>query len=123
MAQWSIGLGILLIVLGLVSYFGTGRESITALIPALFGLPILIAGLVGLREGLRKHAMHAATLLALFGFAGALERPARKLAAGAEIDWSVPLIAQLTMAVLCGAFVILAIKSFVDARRRRSPDA
>jgi uncharacterized membrane protein len=120
MAQLSIGLGVLLILLGLVSYFGTGRESVTALIPAFFGAPILIAGLVGLKHAFRKHAMHVATLLALLGLIGALERPVRKLASGAELTWSIPLVAQVTMAALCGIFVILAIKSFVDARRRRS---
>ncbi|NLY01008.1 MAG: hypothetical protein GXY83_33375 [Rhodopirellula sp.] len=119
MAQLSAALGILLIALGLVSYFGTGRESVTALIPAFFGLPILIAGLVGLQESFRKHAMHLATLLALLGLIGALERPVRKLATGAELAWSAPLISQLTMAALCFGFVILAVKSFVDARRRR----
>ncbi len=119
MAQLTIGLGVLLIILGLVSYFATGQQSVTALIPAFFGLPILIVGLIGLWHRARMHAMHFATLLALLGFLGALERPVRKLANGEALTWSAPLISQITMAALCGIFVILAVKSFIDARRRK----
>jgi len=35
--------GLLLAVLGIASYFGTGRVSVTALIPLFFGLPVLAA--------------------------------------------------------------------------------
>ena len=42
MARLTILLGIALIILGLGGYFGTGRESATALIPVLFGLPLLV---------------------------------------------------------------------------------
>ena len=119
MSQLSIVVGIVLILLGLASYFGTGRESVTALIPAFFGAPILIAGLVGLKHAYRKHAMHFAALIALLGLFGSLERPVRKLASGAELEWSAPLISQVSMAVLCGVFLFFAVKSFVDARRRR----
>lgn len=120
MSRLAIGLGILLIVLGVGSYLGTGAASITALIPAFFGLPILAAGLVGLQDAWRKHAMHVATLLALLGLAGALARPLQKLTSGAGLHWSAALGSQVAMAVLCGVFVVLAIKSFVDARRRRA---
>ncbi len=48
MAKITIGLGIVLIALGFGSYFGTGQASVTALIPAFFGLPLLLLGLVAL---------------------------------------------------------------------------
>lgn len=121
MTSLTIALGILLILLGLGGYLGTGRESITALIPAMFGLPILLAGLTGLRDAWRMHAMHVATLLALLGLIGALARPIRKLLSGAELQWSAALVSQVAMAVLCGTFLVLAVKSFIDARRRRRP--
>ena len=50
MAKITIGLGLVLIALGLGGYFSTGRESPTALIPVLFGLPLLILGWVALKE-------------------------------------------------------------------------
>ena len=58
MAKITIGLGLVLIALGLGSYFGTGQASVTALIPAFFGLPLLLLGLVALKERMRKNAMH-----------------------------------------------------------------
>ncbi len=57
MANVTIGLGIVLLALGLGSYFGTGRTSVTALIPAFFGLPLLALGWLALKENVRKHAM------------------------------------------------------------------
>ena len=42
MAKTTIIFGVLLVLLGLGSYFGTGRTSLTALIPAGFGLILLI---------------------------------------------------------------------------------
>lgn len=123
MASLASGVGILLSLLGGVGYWGTGRESATALIPALFGIPILLAGLLGLRDAWRKHAMHAAALLATLGLIGALSRPLGKLLSGASLSWSPALASQLAMAVLCGIFVVLAVKSFVDARRRRTSSA
>jgi hypothetical protein len=68
--------------------------------------------------------MHVATLLALLGLIGSLARPVRKLISGADLHWSAALVSQVAMAVLCGVFVALAAKSFIDARQRRrsSPD-
>lgn len=54
MANLGITLGILLTLLGFGAYFGTGRQSITALIPAFVGLPILALGLVARNPGRRK---------------------------------------------------------------------
>lgn len=36
----------LLILLGLVGYFATGRQSVTALIPAFFGIAVLVVVLI-----------------------------------------------------------------------------
>ncbi len=70
MAKITIGLGVVLVTLGVGGYFGTGRESWTALIPAGFGLPLLILGFVALQDARRKHAMHAAVALGVLGFVG-----------------------------------------------------
>ena len=60
MPKITIGLGILLILLGLGGYFGTDAKSFTALIPAFVGVPLLLLGCLALKDNLRKHAMHAA---------------------------------------------------------------
>lgn len=121
MVPVSIGLGALLIVLGLVGYIAAGAESITALIPAFFGLPILVLGLLGRRDTLRKHMMHAAAALALLGFAGSARGlgSLMNMLAGHDVPRPFATIMQSLMALLTFAFVVFAIKSFIDARRQR----
>ena len=116
MASTTILFGVLLIALGLLGYFGTGTASLTALIPAAFGLLLLVLGFLARSEGLRKHAMHGAAAVALVGFVAVLGRllrtPPGVVAAAAY--WS-----QVAMAVLTGVFVALCVRSFIAARRAR----
>jgi len=117
MARISIIFGVLLILLGVGSYFGTGVPSVTALIPAAFGVVLAVLGRVAFRESARKHAMHAASVVGLLGVVGALARPV-KAALGGEFAMSAAAVSQLLMALLCAVFLGLCVKSFVDARRR-----
>lgn len=110
-------LGIILIVLGLVGYFGTGRVSVTALIPAFFGAVFVILALVARSDAARKHAMHAAVALALLGLLGTLVRLVPALGAGQLSRPAV--LAQLVMSILLAGYVALGVKSFKDARRAR----
>ncbi len=119
MAMITIGLGLVLIALGLGSYFGTGRASVTALIPAFFGLPILVLGVAALKEHLRKNAMHIAAIMGLLGFGGTV-RGLMKLPAlltGAELERPAAVAVQAVMAIVCFVFVLLCVLSFVKARR------
>lgn len=115
----TMALGSLLLLIGVGFYFGTGATSVTALIPAFLGIPIEIAGFAARREGWRKHAMHAAVLLALLGFLGSarglLQLPA--LLTGAELARPAAVAAQSLTAVLCLVFIGLAVRSFIQARR------
>jgi hypothetical protein len=117
MASTTILFGLLLTLLGLAGYFLTGTSSFTALIPAMFGLPLLVLGVVARSESSRKHAMHVAVLIATLGFVGALV-PLLRTPAG--VRSGVALASQLTMALLTGIFVALCVKSFIDARRARA---
>lgn len=115
----TIGFGVALIALGMVSYFGAGtgddgKTSITALIPAFVGLPLAVLGVVALKESLLKHAMHGAAALGLLGFLAAGGRFAMS---GFAKPWPGTMI--LLMALICLAFVILCIKSFIDTRKAR----
>ena len=122
MPQITMAVGSLLILIGVGFYFGTGATSLTALIPAALGLPMAITGVIALRERWRKHAMHAAVLVALLGFLGSarglLSLPA--LLSGAELARPAAVAAQAITAILCLAFVALAVNSFVQARRARA---
>lgn len=122
MPQITLALGLLLTLIGVGFYFGTGATSVTALIPAFLGVPMAIVGVLARRENLRKHAMHAAVLLALVGFLGSarglLQLPA--LLTGAELARPAAVAAQSVTALLCIVFVGLAVSSFIQARRSGS---
>ena len=108
--------GLILIVLGLASYFLTGRASVTALIPAFFGAVFVILALVARNESARKHAMHAAVALGLLGFLGTL----RVIPAVTRGEFTRPaVLAQLAMMVLMAIYVALGVQSFKAARRAR----
>ena len=121
MPRYAILFSLLLILLGLGSYFGTGRSSVTALIPAFFGLPLLLTGLLGLRESLLQHAMHAAAVLALLGLLGTISGIPKlvTLLGGGAVERPAAAVVQTLMAVLCAVFLGLCVRSFISARRRR----
>ena len=118
----TIGLGVILIVLGIAAYFGTGRSSITALIPAFLGLALAGLGALALaKPPARKHAMHAAVVVALLGLVGSLMRPMRTLFSEEPLVFNTPVIMQLITAVLCLIFIVLSVLSFVAARSSSDP--
>jgi uncharacterized membrane protein len=121
MPQTAIVFGALLCLVGVGFYAGTGASSVTALIPAFVGLPLVVAGVLARREGRRRHAMHAAALLGTLGLLGslrgALQLPA--LLGGAGVARPAAVAAQTITAALCLAFVALCVRSFVNARRER----
>jgi len=118
MPTTAITFGILLILIGIVGYaYGmmTGHASPTALIPAGFGIVMAVLGALGRSsEGMRKHLMHAAVLIALVGFLLTAGRLLMKLN---ELTFGAALLSQVSMAVVCLVFVILAVRSFKAARR------
>lgn len=118
MANTTIGFGVVLIVVGLVSYFATGAASWTALIPAIFGLLLLMFGMIARNENMRKHAMHGAAVIGLLGFLGSVSGIWQlfKMMGGEAVDRPEAAIARAIMAVICLAFVALTVKSFIAAR-------
>lgn len=109
--------GIILIVLGVASYALTGRTSVTALIPAIFGAVLVICALVARKESARKHAMHAAVAV---GLLGALASLGRAIPAVMDGNAGRPaVISQLVMAVLLLIYVGFGVQSFIAARKAR----
>ena len=126
MPRVTICFGIVLVIVGFLgAYLASieGAKAGTALIPAYFGAPLVILGVLGFTDKLRMHVMHAAVLIALIGFAVpgfmvfktflAEGPPARPLA----------FAMQGIMAVTCAGYVFLAIKSFLAARKARAASA
>ena len=116
MPKISVVFGVLLSVLGLYGYFGMGKVSITALIPLFIGVPIIMLGILAFDEQRIKHSMHAASVLIFLGLIGSVYRLAYKIILG-NIDESS--IVLMLMSVICIIFLILAINSFIEAKRAR----
>lgn len=118
MPSTAIACGTLLVLIGILGYVNgvmTNHASVTALIPAFFGIVLILLGVFArMREGLRRHLMHAAVIVALLGF---LATAGRLLSKMSELTYSAAVVSQVSMALVCLLFVILAVKSFIDARR------
>lgn len=114
----AIIFGVILIVIGGVGYVHgmmNEKASITALIPAFFG--IVLAGLgaaASASEGMRKHIMHVAVTVALLGFILTAGRLVSKIG---ELSMSAAVVSQIAMAAICLIYVVLSIRSFIAARQ------
>jgi hypothetical protein len=113
--------GVIFIILGLVAYVGISSESITALIPAFLGVPMLILGWLALNEKYLKHAMHGAAVLTLLGFGGTVGGLIKffRMIGGEQFERGSAITVQALMSLLCFIFLVLAIKSFIDVRRNK----
>jgi hypothetical protein len=118
MPGYAIWIGRLLVLVGIVGYgYGlyAGHASLTALIPAVFGIILMVLGhLAHAKEPLRKHLMHAAVIVGLLGF---ILPAVRVISSASALTLSAAVVSQIAMSLLCLVFVILAIRSFVAARR------
>lgn len=128
MARLTLVFAALLIALGLVGYLGSGSQFPTALIPLWFGVALAIFGFLAISpsESRRKLFMHINVTIGLLGFIGALVEAIRgygKPAPGG-VNASGFLItaeqSKITMAVLMLIYVLLCVRSFINARRTRA---
>ncbi len=112
-------IGVLLFGLGLASYYGSEQSRWLSVICSILGVALFGLGLAALKDSFRKHAMHAACLVALLGFALTVFR----LVELVQIVLAQPqYLTQSAMAVLCAVFIGLSVKSFAAARLgRKSP--
>ena len=83
MAKVTIVFGVLLVILGLVGFYGTGAIHHTALIPTWFGLALGVCGFLAISpsEKRRKIFMHINVTIGLLGLIGAIARRCRGTAA------------------------------------------
>ena len=120
MSSTSIVFGFAYLILGISGFVLTGSVHKTALIPCVFGVLFLVFGLLGRKESLRKHVMHAAVLIALLAFLGtarALSHLPELFNGTAEKPASI--ITQSLNAGFSILYIVLAVRSFIQARRAR----
>ena len=117
-------LGGLLVVVGVAAYLITGAESVTALLPAFLGLPILVLGLLAgrLRE---RPTIVTALVFALLGALGTLmnvaELPA--LLAGDEVERPAAVVTSTVTVVLCLAYLGFGVRWWRSSRDVESASA
>jgi multisubunit Na+/H+ antiporter MnhF subunit len=122
MPNITIITGVLLIVLGLVGFVGTGSEHPTALIPAGFGIALAICGFLAKAPERKKLFMHIAVTLGLLGFLGTVMGLVKviRMAAGETIARPEAAESQAVMACISLLFVGLCVNSFIKARKARA---
>jgi hypothetical protein len=122
MAKVTLIFALLLVLLGLAGFVGTGSQYPTALIPTWFGLALGVFGFlaIGPNPSRRKLFMHINVTIGLLGFLGAFIQAIKEYAharsAGIDLN-KIAVGAQLAMAGLLFIYVALCVKSFIDARR------
>ncbi|MEM8931764.1 MAG: hypothetical protein AAGE94_11360 [Acidobacteriota bacterium] len=120
----TIGYGSILILIGVLSYFGTGQSSITALIPAFLGIIAESCGVLARNERFLKHAMHGAAMVGLLGVLGTLRVvPQLPSLLDGSAERPIAVAAQGATLVLSILFVVLCVRSFIEARRAREAEA
>ena len=119
MARTAWVFGFCLVALGVGLWLGTGRQSITALIPAFFGVAFVLCGLWARSPKGRKPAMHVAAVLALAGMGGTAKGLLGAFAhlGGTPADRPAAVFGQAAMFVMCLVFFALCVRSFVRARK------
>jgi hypothetical protein len=125
MPTLAIVFGIILNAMGFGAYVATGAHSVTALIPAFFGTIIFLCGLLSVFiPKIRMHLMHVAALVGLLGTLGGLGMGLPKLGSLIAGTAERPLASgmQIAMGVVCLVFLVLCVKSFIDARRARKSE-
>ncbi len=99
-----------LVTLGVAAYFGTGRASLTALIPTLFGAVVgLFALLAWSTPSSSAFMRHATTGLAILGFIATARSLVSTLRSFGRGETTRPAsLAKGIMSLSCLAFVVFA---------------
>ena len=120
MSSTTLAFAFAYLLLGISGFVLTGSTHKTALIPCIFGLLFLVFGLLARKDNLRKHVMHAAVLIALLAFLGtARSLPHLPELFNGTAEKPAAIITQAINATLSLAFIFLAVRSFIRARRAR----
>jgi hypothetical protein len=122
MAKVTLIFAALLIALGLIGFLGTGGAHFTALIPSYFGLALLTFGFLAIspNESRRKLYMHVNVSIGLLGFLGGAIEAVRgyfhATSAGLTPN-PIALTSKILLAGLMFIYVLLCVRSFINARR------
>ena len=119
MESVSIIYGIFLIIWGIAISFISSSNSLTSLIPSIFGIPILLFSILSIKFPNRKKLfMHIVVTFGLIVFIGGLDF-SRGLIKGTSFNNMWADTSKLMMLITGLIFTYLCIKSFIFARKNR----
>jgi fucose 4-O-acetylase-like acetyltransferase len=123
MAKITVLFGVLLIILGAASFILTGHKFPTSLIPAAFGILLVIFGSMAETPETRRRMlfMHIAVTVGLLGFLATAPAlfSAWQLFKGKLFPYPAAIEEKAAMSVLLLIYVVLCVRSFIAARRSR----
>ncbi len=127
MAKPTLFIALLLILTGVGGYLlghpdvGATHVSYTALIPAAVGVVLGLLGALSLNDGMRKHVMHAAAMVGLLAAGGdgfQLLKTINNTTTAPDVR-ELKIVSMSVTLVLCVVFLVLCVRSFIQARRNR----
>jgi hypothetical protein len=124
MAKVTILFGLILIVLGVFGFVSTGSHAPTALIPAYVGIVLGILGALAMTDNPKRRMliMHIAVTLGLLGFLGTAKSiyDYIRMQQGMSFPHPVAVEEKAGMSVILLFYVLLCVRSFIQARKARA---
>ena len=119
----GIVLGIVLIVLGVGAYMLSDFASVTAPIPALFGVLIATLGVVGRQTDRQRLAAYGIGLLAVLGVLGSIRGIPDIIAllTGEAVESGIAAVSQGAMIVICLVLLAAVIQFIRNTRITANP--
>ena len=114
----GIVLGLALVVLGVAAYVLSDFASITALIPTVFGVLVVLLGVWGRRPGRQRLAVYGIGLLALLGVLGSARGIPDLIAllTGEPVESTIAAVSQGAMIVISLALLVAVLNYVFDVR-------
>ena len=124
MAKITVGLGILLVLIAGISFVATGSTHPTSLIPAAVGFLFVVFGLLANSGDAKKRMllMHISVTVALLMFLATVpaDIDVIRLSRGVVFPHPVAVEEKAATSLLCLLYVLLCVRSFINARRSRT---
>jgi len=123
MPKVTVFFGVVLIVLGVTGFMGTGSVHYTALIPAWVGFLLVVLGLLALAPSRKALFMHIAVTVGLLSFIATFKGGVVDYIAmmrGKHFAYPAAVEAKASMSLLMLIFVVLCVRSFIAARASRA---
>lgn len=123
MARLTTVFGFLLLILALIGFVATGHTHPTALIPAIFGLILVVCGSAANTEDSKRRMlwMHIAVAVGLLGFLATAKAIFQtvEIFQGIELPHPPAIEEKAAMSAICLVFTLLCVRSFIAARKAR----